>query len=596
MVKHTFMRTSLPLAAVLMLSVSAAAQQAAPPTPLPPVLSNPSTPLPPAVSNPPTPLPPALSNSSTPLPPAVSNASLVYKVGGAGDRLEMTVHTSRILTMDQKVPQAQVNNPDVLTLTPLSPNQIQISAKATGVTQVNLWGEDRKLHTIDVIVYGDAQELAMILRTTFPKAVLKVVPVSNAVLISGFVDKAEHIARIVQIAEEYYPKVINNMTVGGVQQVLLHVKVMEVSRTKLRQLGFDFAKITGSNVVASGVSGLLSNALNNSTALAPTLPTTSTTGSTLAFGVVKNNTAFWGVLDALRQDNLLKISSEPTLTVISGQEASFTSGGQIPVPEAQSLGTTSIDWKNYGTMIKFVPIVLGNGKIRMDVRPEISELDYAHGTTINGGQVPGILTRNTQTTVELQAGQTLAIAGLVEYLSEGSISGLPWISEVPYLGALFRNVHNQLNEIELLILVTPELVDPLNASEVPPCGPGSMTTDPSDWELFMKGYLEVPRCCPTPGAPGGQGRPGAPSIAPPTPGMLPGPSEAVPNPPPAGSANKSTPSDAASARGPDPGLKAADPYSRYTSAKPDNKPAAASPEMQNNPPGLIGPSGYDVVK
>ena len=206
------------------------------------------------------------------------------------------------------------------------------------------------------------------------------------------------------------------------------------------------------------------------------------------------------MLDALRQDNLLKISSEPTLTVISGQEASFTSGGQIPVPEAQSLGTTSIDWKNYGTMIKFVPIVLGNGKIRMDVRPEISELDYAHGTTINGGQVPGILTRNTQTTVELQAGQTLAIAGLVEYLSEGSISGLPWISEVPYLGALFRNVHNQLNEIELLILVTPELVDPLNASEVPPCGPGSMTTDPSDWELFMKGYLEVPRCCPTPGA------------------------------------------------------------------------------------------------
>jgi pilus assembly protein CpaC len=558
--KHTFTRLWLPLAAVLMLAIPASAQQ--------------------------TPLPPAL-------PPAGSNSSLVYKVGAAGDRLEMTVHTSRILTMDQKVPQAQVNNPDVLTLTPLSPNQIQISAKTTGVTQVNLWGEDRKLHTIDVIVYGDAQELAMILRTTFPNAVLKVVPVSNAVLISGFVDKPEHIARIVQIAEEYYPKVINNMTVGGVQLVLLHVKVMEVSRTKLRQLGFDFSKITGSNFITSGVSGLLTNALDTSKSFSPGLGMAGT--NTLAFGVVNGNNAFYGVLDALRQDNLLKISSEPTLSVISGQEASFNSGGQIPVPEPQSLGTISVDWKTYGTMIKFVPIVLGNGKIRMDVRPEISELDEAHSLTINGTTVPGILTRNTQTTVEMQAGQTLAIAGLVQYISEGVSSGLPWISEVPYLGTLFRNIHNQTNEIELLILVTPELADPLNASEVPPCGPGSMTTDPSDWELFMKGYLEVPKCCPSKGAAVGPGYRSGPAVAPPPGGMMLGPPESVPNPPPVDAANKST-SDGAATGGANAGLKAADSYNRYTSTKPDNTPPTTAPATQNNPPGLIGPSGYDVVK
>ena len=123
-------------------------------------------------------------------------------------------------------------------MTPLSPNQIQISAKATGVTQVNLWDENKKLYTIDVLVVGDARELAMVLRSTFPNGALKVMPVANSVMISGFVDKNEHIDRIIRIAEEYYPKVINNMTVGGVQQVLLHVKVMEVSRTKLRELGF----------------------------------------------------------------------------------------------------------------------------------------------------------------------------------------------------------------------------------------------------------------------------------------------------------------------------------------------------------------------
>ena len=191
-------------------------------------------------------LPLAVGCGRTVPPPALpAKPSIVYKVQSPNERLEMTVHTSRILTMDQKIPQAQVNNPDILELTPLSPNQIQISAKTAGVTQVNLWGEDKKLYTVDVIVYGDAQELAMMLRATFPNAALKVVPVANSVLISGYVDQPEHIDRIIRIAEEYYPKVINNMTVGGVQQVLLHVKVMEVSRTKLRQLGFDFAKITG---------------------------------------------------------------------------------------------------------------------------------------------------------------------------------------------------------------------------------------------------------------------------------------------------------------------------------------------------------------
>jgi pilus assembly protein CpaC len=157
--------------------------------------------------------------------------SVVFKVRGPSERMEMTVHTSRILTMDQKIPQAQVNNPDILELTPLSPTQIQVSAKTAGVTQINLWGEDQKLYTVDVIVFGDARELEMLLRSAFPTAALKVTPVANAVMISGFVDQPERIERIIRIAEEYYPKVINNMNVGGCQQVLLRVRVMEVSRT-----------------------------------------------------------------------------------------------------------------------------------------------------------------------------------------------------------------------------------------------------------------------------------------------------------------------------------------------------------------------------
>ena len=164
--------------------------------------------------------------------------AIVHKIQSPTERLVMTVHTSRIVTMDQKIPQAQVNNPDILDLTPLSPYQIQVSAKTAGVTQINLWGENQKLFTIDVIVYGDAEALKLLLRSQFPNAALNIVPVASSVLISGYVDKLEHIDRIVRIAEEYYPKVINNMTVGGVQTVLLHVRVMEVSRTKLARVGF----------------------------------------------------------------------------------------------------------------------------------------------------------------------------------------------------------------------------------------------------------------------------------------------------------------------------------------------------------------------
>jgi pilus assembly protein CpaC len=536
------------------------AAAAAPPaaTPSAPPATRPGVPPPPSAV-----VPPANAPTATPV-----NPSILFKVRGSSERLEMTVHTSRILTMDQKIPQAQVNNPDILELTPLSPNQIQVSAKAAGVTQINLWGEDQKLFTIDVVVVGDARELAMVLRNTFPNAALKITPIASSVLISGYVDQPEHIDRIIRIAEEYYPKVVNNMTVGGVQQVLLHVKVMEVSRTKLRRLGFDFAKVTGSSVVGSGIAGLLQTSVDTSTGLAPAVA--GNPFNTFAFGIVNGKNAFYGFLDALRQDNLLKVVADPTLVTVSGRAASFVSGGEIPIPVPQSLGTISIEWKQYGTQVDFVPIVLGNGRIRLEVRPRVSELDDARSLTIQGTVVPGILCRQADTGVEMQAGQTLAIAGLVQTYVEASNAGLPWISEVPYLGVLFRKEEERRNDVELLMLVTPELVEAMDASEVPPCGPGMQTTDPSDWELFMKGHLEVPNCCPA----GGNGacQNGTASNAPAADGN---------------SGGSGSPADESRPSGP---------QNRYSQPKPNPSSASSASGSPNGSLGFIGPVGYDVVK
>ena len=547
--------------------------------------------------------------------PPLEPPPINFKVEKANQQIEMTVNTSRIITLEQKIPQAQVNNPDVLELTVLSPNEIQLSAKAPGVTQVNLWGEDQRLYTVNVIVYGDSQELAMLLRTLFPNASLKVIPVASGVLISGFVDQPRHVDLIVRTAEEYYPKVINNMTVSGVQQVLLHVKVMEVSRTKLRRLGFDFAKITGNNLVVSGISGLISGASGAGVA---------TSGDeTFAFNVFTSGSSFFGILEALRQDNLMKILAEPTLVTVSGRPAYFQVGGEFPILVPQSLGTVSIEFKKFGTQVDFVPIVLGNGRIRLEVRPRVSEIDNSRSVTIGSTTVPGLRTREVDTGVEMQAGQTLAIAGLVQTRVEAENRGLPWISEVPYLGIPFRKVHEQANEIELLILVTPELVEAMDVHEVPPCGPGMRTTSPNDCELFLKGHLEVPNCCPDCGGAGCadciQGGAGPSPTVIPQGGMILEGDDELQTPPPAGAAaprpRPARPVSAPLPAGPtrtgrqwsnvlrQPAAqtrpaavdKPAASQNRYTPSKPQPAEAVSRPGKQATQPGFIGPIGYDVV-
>jgi pilus assembly protein CpaC len=535
--------------------------------------------------------------------------SIVYKVQAPSEQLEMTVHTSRLFTMDQKIVQAQVNNQDVLELTPLGPNQIQVAAKASGVTQINLWGEDQKLFTVDVLVNPDVRQLEMVLRMSFPRAALKVTPVANTVMIAGFVDQADQIDRIIRVAEEYYPKVINNMIVGGVQTVLLHVKVMEVSRSKLRQLGFDWAKITGGNMVASGVSGMVlppssptlpAGLPGTGTPPAPSTASNNPVAGTFAFNVANVGGAFFGVLDALREDGLMKIVSEPTVIAESGRVASFNVGGSVPVPQPQGLGSVGITYQAYGTKIEFVPIVLGNGKIHLEVRPSISELDYATGIQLVGSSsvTPGLTTRDVSTAMEMMAGETMAIAGLLERRTESENVGLPWISEVPYIGAAFRRVKETVNEVELLILVTPELVCAMSASEAPACGPGLQTKSPSDWELFMKGHLEVPNCCPSDGSGKCPQKGDAPS-GPPSDGMILGPSEIVPAPQPAGASGRSgraSDADASNARPTSSDGVGSESRNRYSPSKPNSSVAAAPLGSPDGPPGFIGPIGYDVVK
>ncbi|NIL97684.1 MAG: histidine kinase, partial [Planctomycetales bacterium] len=433
----------------------------------------------------------------------VGPAPMTMQVSESSQRLEIVANSSRILSLGEAIPRAQVNNPDILELTPLSPTQVQVFAKKPGVTQVNLWNARDEVRSVDVIVYGDARELTMLLQTQFPTASLKVVPLAHSVVVSGYVERPDQVSRVVRIAEDFYPKVINNINVGGVQQVLLHVKVMEVSRTKMRALGFDWSIKNGSDFLVSSVSGLLSGA---------GVPLG---GDTVRFGIVDNNTNFLGALEALRQNNVAKILAEPTLVTVSGRAARFVAGGEFPILVPAGLGTVSIEYKTFGTVVDFVPIVLGNGRIRLEVRPTVSELDESRGVTINNTTVPGLNVRQVDTGVEMSAGQTLALAGLIQNRVEAENRGLPILADLPYLGVPFRRVEETNNEIELLIMVTPELVEAMDAEEVPPLGPGMHTVSPPDCDLYWRGHIEVPNRNLPPGYHPPLGAHGQPACQPP---------------------------------------------------------------------------------
>jgi pilus assembly protein CpaC len=422
--------------------------------------------------------------------------SLVRKITGVNDKLEITTNTSRILTLDKNIPRVQVNNPELLAVTPLSANQVQISAKKAGVTQVNLWDEDGTIHTVDVLIYGDVRELEVALQTQFPNSSIKVYRYSESLVLKGFVDQPDHVSQITQLAADYAPKVINNITVGGVQQVLLKVKVMEVSRTKLRRMATDFAILgSGGSFFSTGVSGLLSDTTN---AVGGVQTVTSAPGAAAKFGVVNGNNAFFGFLDWLQENQIAKILAEPNIVAVSGRPAQFNDGGEFPIIVPQSLGTSSIEFKKFGTQVDFLPIVLGNGNIRLEVRPRISERDDSHAVVIPGTggiSVPALTVREVDTAVEMKAGQTFALAGLVQQRTESVNRGLPYLSDMPIIGVPFRKTEDTVNEVELLILVTPEFVDAIGPCEVPEGGPGYATVSGENRDLYCGGHIEVPAEC-----------------------------------------------------------------------------------------------------
>ena len=417
-----------------------------------------------------------------------SDSTVNHKISQSVERLEMLVKSSRILTLEDRIPRFQVHNEQIVGATPVSQNQIQVFAKVPGTTQLNLWDTDDKLYTVDVTVVADAREVEGILSAQLPLASLRVMPINDACVVSGTVTSVDDVDRAVAIVEQYYATVVNNIKVVGVQQVLLHTRVMEVSRTKLRDLGIDWGSYGADNFIYSTPANLLNTATGTVTGITPSgegvLNSTNR--------ILINGGDFEAFIQALREEKLVKYLAEPTVVATHGRPSRFNVGGRIPYLVPAGDGTVAVLYEEYGTSIDFLPFVVGPGRVRLEIRPEVSEIDPVNGLVSDGIQVTAFTERYVETAVELQAGQTFAIAGLLQTRTEATTRATPWLGELPYIGVMFRRVREERNDIELLITVTPELVDAMDPHQVPQNGPGLNSMSPNDKEFYLKGFIEVP--------------------------------------------------------------------------------------------------------
>lgn len=436
----------------------------------------------------------------------------------AGSGLFLPVNRSSLVEMPNPVKEIVIANPDIADVHVNNSKALTFIGKTAGATNVRIFDETGKLvQTLDVTVGYDLPAIRRAIKKFIPDETISVEMVNTSIALTGQVRNNSSIDRALKIAQEYignaagdakgvaaqspvaaegnpYPKILNMMKVVSGQQVMLKVRVAEVNRDALKRLGVDPSLVLGggnfsmAGALGTGISGLAADAT-----AAYTLADADTFRGTQGFFWSSNaNHRAGAVINALERDGLVKTLAEPNLVAISGEEAEFLAGGEIPVitPSATGAGavaTATTEYKPFGVSVKFTPDVLSQNRIRMIVQPEVSEISNANSIVMSGFTIPSITTRRAKTTVELAPGESFMIAGLIKDNTRSSIDQLPGVKELPVLGALFRSTEFQRNETELVISVTPYIVDPLKNSDV------KLPTDDfrpaSQVEMFFYGAL-----------------------------------------------------------------------------------------------------------
>ncbi len=404
-------------------------------------------------------------------------------------RLTLTVGKSFIIETKEPVKRLSISAPEIADALVLTPWQIYLTGKSAGLTNLTIWSDSNKSYSaiFDIEVLPDTMLLKEKLHEMFPREDnVKINATHDGIILTGTVTSLAALTQIMTVAQSYAPKgkVLNFLQVGGVQQVMLEVRVSEMSRSTLKRLGVNW------NYVSDGGKTFGVSRLSNLSSVS--LPSNSQTYAdpvNMIFRFLGGGATWTVFIDALKENGLTKILAEPNLITLSGQTANFLAGGEYPIPVPGADGTVTIEYKTYGIGLRFTPTVLDSGKISMQVAPEVSELDFANSVSLGAGiPVPGLTTRRVSTVVELGDGQSFAIAGLLSHNVKEVVDKYPVLGDIPVLGALFRSTSFQKSETELVIIVTPHLVKPLDMKKQ--TLPTDQFIEPTDFEFYLLGAME----------------------------------------------------------------------------------------------------------
>jgi pilus assembly protein CpaC len=426
------------------------------------------------------------------LPVAAQAETLTVVKRGTASTLNVPMNRAVVVESDVPFAELSIANPSIADISSLSDRTIYVLGKSPGLTTLTLLDANGQLITnVDVRVAADVSEFKERLRQILPGEKIEVRTANDGIVLSGTVSSAARLQRALDLAERYAPERVSNlMSVGGVQQVMLKVRFAEMQRTVSKSLSTSLALNGNAFGGGLGVNGG-TNTANNSGAIATTLggnvPSVSENNGAMLFGFNAGAVEVGVLLEALETKGVVRTLAEPNLTALSGQEAKFLAGGEYPIPVAQDNGAITIEFKPFGIELNFTPRVVDGDLINLELEAAVSSIDPSNAATFNNFSIDAFRRRETSTTVEMRDGESFAIAGLLQDDFQDVNGQVPWLGDVPVLGALFRSASYQRNQSELVIIITAHLVTPTRGEAL--ALPTDRVKPPSERDLFLNGKV-----------------------------------------------------------------------------------------------------------
>jgi pilus assembly protein CpaC len=399
---------------------------------------------------------------------------------------------NRAVVVESEIPFAELSiaNPGIADISSLSDRSIYVLGKTPGMTTLTLLDATGQLITnVEVRVAPDVTEFKERLRQILPGENIEVRTANDGIVLSGTVSSSQKLSKALELAARYAPdRVSNLMSVGGIQQVMLKVRFAEMNRTVSKSLSASLALSNGIGSTAGGTAATGSGLLPGGVAgiIGGQVPTGGDSAGAVTYGFNVGSTQVGILLEALERKGAVRFLAEPNLVALSGQEAKFLAGGEYPVPVAQDNDAISVEFKPFGIELNFIPRVVDDDLINLQLSAAVSSLDPANGATLGGGfQIDAFTRRETSTTVEMRDGESFAIAGLLQDDFTDATSQVPWLGDIPVLGALFRSAEYQRSQTELVIIVTAHMVTPTRGEAL--ALPTDRIIPPSEKDLFLFG-------------------------------------------------------------------------------------------------------------